>query len=261
MYATERHALIEQLVTSDGRVSVIDLAERFQVTTETVRRDLAVLEDAGLLRRVHGGAVSTDRISTIEPTVLERRTQHEAAKIAIARRALEAIPAGFTGSIFLDSGTTTAAVADALSERLARVDATADVITNSIALAPALADAPRVSLTVTGGRVRSATAAAVGATTVATIAQLRPDIAFVGTNAISADFGLSTPDMEEAAVKAAIVRAARRVILVVDGSKFQRESLRRFAGVEDIDVLVSEADPTGELAAVLAFADVEVWRA
>ncbi len=109
-----------------------------------------------------------------------------------------------------------------------------------------------------GGRVRAPTSAAVGSGTVVRFGRLRADVAFVGANGVSAGFGLSTPDADEAAVKAAIVRSARRVVLLVDSSKFDEETLVSFASLEDIDALITDSAPTGALAAAFADADVEV---
>lgn len=261
MYATERQGLIERLLGDEGRVAVVDLSERFGVTTETVRRDLDALEQAGALRRVHGGAVAVERVSTAEASVLERTGLNADTKQRIAARALDALGEGFRGSLYFDAGTTTAAVARLLPARLEATRGDAEVVTHSLALAPELAGAERVALTVVGGRIRGVTAAAVGAGTVRSIQSLRPDIVFVGANGVSAGFGLSTPDPEEAAVKDAIVRAARRVVLVADATKFGQESLVAFAGLGAIDVLVTDREPDGELADALASADVEVWSA
>lgn len=257
VYATERQDAIEKLLASDGRVSVLDLAGRFAVTTETVRRDLAQLEASGALRRVHGGAVAGERASTTEPSLIERVARHSAAKSAIGDRALDAVGPGFRGSVFLDAGTTTAAVADRLAPRLSSEPI--EVVTHALTLAHTLATAPNVALTLVGGRVRGLTAAAVGADTVRAIEQLRPDVAFLGTNGVSAGFGLSTPDPDEAAVKRAIVRSARRVVVVADVEKHGRELLVGFASLSDIDVLVTDVAPEGELAEALADAGVEVW--
>ncbi|MCC2032413.1 DeoR/GlpR family DNA-binding transcription regulator [Microbacterium allomyrinae] len=257
MYATERHEQIEQLLAEDGRVSVVELAERFAVTTETIRRDLDRMESDGSLRRVHGGAVLPDRASTLEPSLSERELRHSAAKGAIGRRALDVLGSSFHGSVFLDAGTTTAAVAAELAPSLA--SGRIDVVTHSLTLAHALAAVPGASLTLIGGRVRGLTAAAVGADTVNAIADLRPDVAFVGANGVSSSFGLSTPDPDEAAVKRAIVRAARRVVVVADAEKFGGELLVTFAALRDIDVLVTDAAPDAALSAALADAEVEVW--
>ncbi|MGX1701624.1 DeoR/GlpR family DNA-binding transcription regulator [Microbacterium sp. NPDC055357] len=257
MYATERHALIERLIAQEGRVRVVDLARRFEVTTETVRRDLGLLEEAGALRRVHGGAVPVDGASTVEPSLADRRRRHASAKAAIASRALDAVAPGFRGSIFFDAGSTTAAVAAELATRLP--GAPIDVVTHALPIAHTIASVPNVALTLIGGRLRGLTAAAVGSGTVRAIESLRPDVAFVGTNGVSAGFGFSTPDPEEAAVKSAIVRAARRVVVVTDAEKLDRELLVSFADLSEIDVLVTDAAPEEPLAAALAEADVEVW--
>ena len=135
------------------------------------------------------------------------------------------------------------------------------MVTHSLTLAHGLAGVPNASLTVIGGRVRGLTAAAVGADTVRAIEAIRPDIAFLGTNGVSAGFGLSTPDPDEAAVKRAIIRSARRVIVVADAEKLGRELLVGFASLADIDVLVTDAAPDEALSAALAESDVEVWLA
>ena len=259
MYATERQELIERLLVDDGRVSVVELARRFDVTTETVRRDLDQLESTGALRRVHGGAVPRDRASTTESSLSERLQRQGSAKTAIGRRALDALGDDFRGSIFLDAGTTTAALAALLAPRLA--SGSIDVVTHALSLAHALSAVPNSSLTVIGGRVRGLTAAAVGADTVRAIESLRPDVAFIGTNGVSAGFGLSTPDPDEAAVKRAIVRSARRIVVVADAEKLGRDLLVGFAPLADVDVLVTDAAPDPELTAALEEAGVEVWIA
>lgn len=258
MYATERQQLIERLLDADGRVAVIDLAARFDVTTETVRRDLAALEESGRLRRVHGGAVAPGRASTVEPSVAERAQRHSAAKDRIAERALSALTPG-TGSIYLDAGTTTAALASALSGRT-RV-APLEVVTHSMTIAHSLAGAESIGLTAIGGRVRGLTAAAVGADTVAAIGRLRPDIAFLGTNGMAAAAGLTTPDPDEAAVKRAIVAGAQRIIVLADAEKFDTELLVTFAALSDLDAVVTDSEPGPVLMAALRDADVEVWIA
>jgi len=257
MYATERQRLIEQFITTDGRVSVMDLASRFDVTTETVRRDLALLERAGMVRRVHGGAVARSRVSTAESSIAERAGVRSTAKQAIARAAADILVEQSVGSIYLDAGTTTAAVAQVIVE-LTPPAGGLEVMTHSMTVAHVLAGAPDLGLTAIGGRVRGLTAAAVGAETVETIGRLRPDIAFLGTNGLSAQFGLSTPDPDEAAVKRAIVASARRVVVVGDAEKFDAELLVSFAALSSVDVLVTDSAPGGGLAAALDEAGVEV---
>ncbi|WP_111467097.1 DeoR/GlpR family DNA-binding transcription regulator [Microbacterium suaedae] len=257
MYQAERQELIARAVRDAGRVSVRELAEQFDITTETVRRDLQALEEGGALRRVHGGAIAASRASLVERAVDERLTQRGDEKARIAARALAAIPADFDGSVLIDAGTTTGALVQPLAERL--LGRRVEIVTNAVAHAMALAGRDGIGLTVLGGRVRTVTGAAVGIDTVRAIDERRPDIAFIGANGLSADFGLSTPDADEAAVKRAMVRSARRVVALIDASKFGDESLQRFADLSDIDVLVTDEEPGPELADALARHDVEVW--
>lgn len=259
MFAEERQDQIAGLAAAQGRVSVGELAERFRVTKETVRRDLATLEGAGTVRRVHGGAVARDKRSMAEPSLGERQSQHAAEKNRIAAAALSLIPASSTGSIVLDAGTTT----DRLADLLADWSPTADgdellVITNAVPIAYRLANSEHLQLELIGGRVRGLTRAAVGPSTVARLEALRPDIAFIGANGVHAEFGLSTPDALEAAVKTAIVRSARRVVALVDSSKLDEETLVCFAALADIDTLITDTGPGPELVAALENADVEI---
>ena len=260
MYATERQQLIEHLVATEGRVVVVDLARRFGVTTETVRRDLDHLEAGGHIRRVHGGAVARTKVSTAEASLAERTQQRGDVKLAIAARALDAVGADDGGSIYIDAGTTTAALAHLLVQRSSGIRPL-EVVTHSMTIAHLLAGTPGIGLTAIGGRVRGLTAAAVGAQTVDAISRLRPDLAFIGTNGLSATFGLSTPDPDEAAVKRAIISAARRVVVLADADKFDAELLISFARLDDLDILATDAAPGGELAERLEAADVEVWVA
>lgn len=261
MYATERQGRIAEGIATTGRVSVVELAADFGVTTETIRRDLDALESAGVLRRVHGGAIAPRRASLVEPSLDERFSMSGKAKAAIAARALDAIGPGYRGAVMIDAGTTTGALASLLPAHVAQNEARIDVVTHAIPVAHALSAVPGIELAVVGGQVRGLTAAAVGSATVATIENLRPDLAFVGVNGISTPFGLSTPDPGEAAVKAAIVRGARRVVVLADATKFGVESLVRFGQLDDVDIVVTDERPDAALTAAFEDAGVDVWLA
>jgi DeoR family transcriptional regulator, fructose operon transcriptional repressor len=260
VFAEERQQLISALVAERGRVSVTDLADRFSITTETVRRDLAALEVSGNLRRVHGGAVPSDRLSTREESILERAVQRQVEKSRIANAALALIPELTTGSVLLDAGSTTETLADLLAQRTPSANGNDElvVITHAIPIAGKLSSTQGIALQILGGRVRGLTQAAVGQSTVEAACKLRPDIAFVGANGIHATFGLSTPDPEEAAVKAAFVTSARRVVALADSSKLDAETLVQFATLKDVDTLITDSEPSAELAAALADAGVDV---
>ncbi|QDY89518.1 DeoR/GlpR transcriptional regulator [Arthrobacter sp. UKPF54-2] len=279
MFAEERQQLIVELVAASGRASVTDLAERFNITTETVRRDLAALETAGTVRRVHGGAVSPERLSTTEESILERTVQRQSEKTRIAKAALDLIPQGRAGSVLIDAGSTTEALAEMLAARTAGAgagpagagpaaaggpsgpaagEAELVVITHALPIAAKLSGEPGIALHLLGGKVRGLTQAAVGQSTVEAARRIRPDIAFIGTNGISAAFGLSTPDPEEAAVKAAFVHSARRIVVLADASKLDAETLVQFASLKDLDTVITDTNPSPDLAAALADAGVEV---
>lgn len=237
---------------SRGRASVAELAETYAVTTETVRRDLAVLDRAGLLHRVHGGAVPIRALHAVESGVSERESTRAGYKDAIARAAADFFP--LTGaSVLFDAGTTTARVAALLP-----ADRELVVVTNSIPIAARVSTMPTVTLQLLGGRVRGLTQAAVGEQTLRVLDTLRVDIAFVGTNGISVAHGLSTPDCEEAAVKRAMVKSANYVVAVADSSKVGHEDLVSFAPISRVDALVTDSEISESDRADLTAHGVEV---
>ncbi|MFC5728254.1 MULTISPECIES: DeoR/GlpR family DNA-binding transcription regulator [Nocardioides] len=234
VYAEERQQAMARQVTTRGRMSVAEIAREYDVTTETVRRDLSALEQLGLVRRVHGGAVPATALTSLELGLGERDAANTEAKERIARAALDLLPpAG--GSVLIDAGSTTARLAAALprSHRLV-------VFTHSVPIASRLGTNPAVELHLLPGRVRPTTQAAVGAATVAAVESLRVDVAFVGANGVSSGHGLSTPDSEEAATKRALVRSGERVVALVDSTKIGVDSAVRFAALEEIDFVVTD---------------------
>ncbi len=252
MYAEERQQTIAGLVADRGRVAVTALAEEFGVTTETVRRDLALLERSGTLRRVHGGAVPVGALTFVETALAERHGTRSEQKRKIAAAALDLVP-GAGGSLLLDGGSTTAALADLLPG-----DRRLLVATSSVPIAARLAAAPGLDLLVLGGRVRGITQCAVGEQAVTALADLRVDVAFLGTNGITATHGFTTPDEAEASVKRAMTRSGQRVVVLADSSKLGREHLVRFATPADVDVLVTDSDVDAGDVALLEDAGVEV---
>ncbi|MGY4708247.1 DeoR/GlpR family DNA-binding transcription regulator [Mycolicibacterium sp. CBM1] len=236
MYPEERQQAIAAQVLAQGRASVAELAVAYDVTTETVRRDLAVLDRAGVVRRVHGGAVPVRALHVVEPDVDEREITRAEHKESIARAATEFLPlAG--ASVLFDAGTTTARVASMLP-----ADRELVVVTNSVPIAARLAPMPSVTLQLLGGRVRGLTQAAVGEPVLRSLDTMRVDIAFIGTNGISVRHGLSTPDSDEAAVKRAMVRCANYVVVLADSSKVGREEFVSFAPIERVDALVTDCE-------------------
>lgn len=251
MYAEERQQAMAQSITQEGRLSVAELAERFRVTTETVRRDLSGLERIGLIRRVHGGAVPSSSLAVIESGLTERVRANTAAKDAIAAAAIALLPPA-ESMIIIDAGSTTARLS-ALLPREHRLT----VVTHAVPVAARLAGMPQIELFLLPGKVRATTHAAVGADTVAALGDIRADVAFVATNGLT-ERGLTTPDREEAATKRAIVAAGRRTVVLADSTKLGVESSLRFAALEDVDVLVTDAGISAPHRAAIERAGVEV---
>ena len=253
MYPQERQQAIVEIARTAERVAVSELAERFEVTSETIRRDLEALDRRGILRRVHGGAVVTQRLSLVEPTLADREPAHALEKNRIAQAALAHLPGGADGSMILDAGSTITRLA-----ALVPPGAAGTVVTNSLPAAAQLAGLEQLRVQLLGGRVRGVTQACVGPEPLARLANLRCDVAFVGTNGLTPRYGLSTPDHDEAAVKRAMIAAARKVVVLADSSKVGVELLVSFAPSAAVDVLITDDGIAAADRAAFAAAGVEV---
>ncbi|GAA0654359.1 DeoR/GlpR family DNA-binding transcription regulator [Kitasatospora atroaurantiaca] len=253
MYAPERQQQILLLAQENGRVDVPSLAEDFGVTQETIRRDLSALDRAGLLRRVHGGALPAGGLH-LEPGLAERDSTAAAEKERIARAALPLLPT--EGNLLLDAGTTVSRLAALLP-----LDSRLTVVTNALPVAARLADHPDLTLYLVGGRLRHRTQAAVDAWALRDLADVHADVAVIATNGFSPEGGLSTPDLAEAAVKRAMVAGARRVLLLADSAKYGARHFARFGSLEQVDILVTDTGLTDQQAAEIANLGPEVIRA
>lgn len=259
LLAPERHDRILALLARDGTVSVQQLADSFAVTRETVRRDLDQLEVDGALRRIHGGAVAASTPSRAESSLQERLARQSEQKLRIAQAALTYLPPETGGSMIIDAGTTTEALAGLLADHPATDSgARRFLLTNALPIAQRLSSASSFDVEILGGSIRGITGAAVGAQTTAALQRRRADVVFLGTNGVDAAFGLSTPDTAEAAVKTALLEAGQQRVLLADSSKLGRTSLVQFARLEDIDVLITDAEPQAALAQALQEAEVDV---
>jgi DeoR family transcriptional regulator, fructose operon transcriptional repressor len=231
VYAEERRQEIAVLIRQAGRGDVLELADRFDVTPETIRRDLTDLERRNVLRRVHGGAITTERFRA-EPAIAEKAASMAKEKGLIASAALSFLPDH--GSVLLDAGTTTLALAQVFPDR------ELTVFTNALSVGLEVAARRSLQLYVIGGRVRGRTLAHVDDWALRQLADIRVDVAFVGTNGLTVDRGLSTPDPSEAAVKRAMCRSAQQVVVLSDHTKVGEEAAVRFASIDEVDVLVTD---------------------
>ncbi|MFV0252746.1 MAG: DeoR/GlpR family DNA-binding transcription regulator [Beutenbergiaceae bacterium] len=229
MLAAERQQHLLTTLRTFGRINAATAVQELNASAETIRKDLIALEQRGLLRRVHGGALHVESM-TFEPDVSARQ-EHSGQKDRIAMAAVAHLPE--SGAVLIDAGSTTRAFVDHLPNR------SLTVYTNALAIALAAAPLPNVSVATFGGRVRPSTTAEVGSFALLAIRQMHFDVAFVGANAISVEHGLSTPDPDEAAIKAEMIANSERVVLLTDHSKFAQRSLVRYAEVADLDLIIT----------------------
>jgi DeoR family fructose operon transcriptional repressor len=253
VYAPERHQQILELARAEGRVDVNTLARDLDVTPETVRRDLSALERHGLVRRVHGGAIPVERLG-FEPGIADREGLLAGEKERIAKAALDELPDG--GAIILDAGTTTVRLAELLP-----TDRELTVVTHALPVATVLATRAGITLHLVGGTVRGRTLAAVGSWALRELADIHVDVAFLGMNGVTVEHGLTTPDLAEAAVKRALVTAAKRTVVLADHTKIGRADFAHVVPLSAIDTIITDSAVEPELAEELEAAGPAVIRA
>lgn len=243
LFQSERQQEIAALAVENGRVEVADLAHRFNVTTETIRRDLSDLQSRRLVRRVHGGATPWET-GDFEPLLSKRNDRQDGEKRRIGAAAVNELPD--TGSVIIDSGSTAGRFVDAIP-----IDTQLRFVTNSLLIARSLSERTDADVIVIGGKVRKNTFAMVDTQAVEAIEPLTVDTVFMSADAASATAGLTTPYREEAAWKRAIIASARRVVMLLDHSKFDDQHFVRFAAWSDIDVLVTNRETASDQLAVI----------
>jgi DeoR family fructose operon transcriptional repressor len=233
LFSDERQEEILSLIRQEKRVTVTSLADRFAVVGETVRRDLADLEHRGLIRRVHGGAIPVER-AMFEPPIEARHDLMRPEKERIALAALAELPV--EGSAFIEAGSTTSFLAAVLP-----ADCSLTIVTNGGYIASTLARHPNLTVLAVGGRVRPRSLACVDDWALDTLSRLRVTVAFLGTNGLSAEYGLTTPDPAEAAVKRATLSIAQHTVLLADHSKIGVASLLRYGDLDQIQTLITDS--------------------
>lgn len=226
-----RQSQILDLARSDGRVIVEDLAHRFDVALQTIRRDLTELADAGHLDRVHGGAVPRTGVTNLGYE--QRRQMNDAAKTAIARACAAAIPNNC--SIIINLGTTTEAVARELLQH-----SNITVVTNNMNVANILVGNPGCEIMVAGGALRRSDGGLVGELTTQFFEQFKVDYAVIGASALDRDGDLLDFDLAEVRVSKAIIRQARQTFLVCDHSKLDRSAPARLASLSEIHTMFTD---------------------
>lgn len=239
MSQTFRLPEILDIARRDGKVTVDGLAAHFDVTLQTIRRDLTVLADDGKLERVHGGAVLPSGTANIGYE--DRRTLFSDAKQRIARACADQVPDN--ASVFINIGTSTEAVAHALLRHRNLL-----VVTNNMNVANILVANPDCEIIVTGGHLRRSDGGLVGKLTNDAIAQFKFDLAIIGCSALDRDGDMLDFDMQEVAVTQALIARSRQVLLVADTSKFQRAAPARIGSLSEVNGIISDGPLPADLA-------------
>jgi DeoR/GlpR family transcriptional regulator of sugar metabolism len=251
MLTEERRQLILERLDRDGKVVAAELSAALDVSPDTVRRDLRELDDARLLRRVHGGALPAALGARSWPDRLEQAPE---AKAAIARATSRLFRPGQV--ILLDSGTTTLEVARHLPR-----DLEATVITNSPPIAVALSDHPSVDVNVVGGMLAKDAHALVGAATVEALRSVRADVLVLGVCSLHPEIGITTTELEESYVKRAMIANAAEVVAVSAADKLGSAGPYVIAPLEELTYVVTEESASPEQLAGFRAAGVEVVAA
>ncbi|BDA83890.1 DeoR family transcriptional regulator [Aureimonas sp. SA4125] len=235
-----------------GRVQVEELSQRFDVSVQTIRKDLNELCDQRLLARVHGGAVISSGVENVGYDA--RRSIASTEKTAIGRAVADLIPD--RASLFINIGTTTEAVAQALLRHAGLM-----VITNNINVATILQPYPEIEVIIAGGVVRRSDGGIVGEAAVDFIRQFRVDFAVIGVSAIDPDGSLLDYDYREVRVAQAIMANARQVILASDATKFERSAPVRIGHLSQISTFVTDRCPLPGIRRICAEANVALVEA
>lgn len=252
LHASERRNLILDSLSKQRIVTVTEMADHCHASEMTIRRDLNYLEQQGLLQRTHGGAmqshsVNVGAIDFVEPSISQRELTNQSAKKSIAERASTLVAAHQT--IALDIGSTMLALADTLR------NAQISIFTPSLKIATNMSGS-RPRLYLPGGEIRGSEPSLIGLRAIEDLGKFQFDLAFIGVSGICSD-GFFDYSLEDTEVKKVMIAQASRSIVLCDSSKFDRRSVARVAGLSDVDLLITDSNPSAALSQALALADVE----
>jgi DeoR family fructose operon transcriptional repressor len=245
-----RHSRLLQFLQERGQATVAELVALLEVSRDTVRRDLVLLEGRGLLVRTHGGAVTRDRLVRVDTTMGLRMDEHVEAKHRIGQAAAALIRDDET--LILNGGSSIAFFAAALGARR-----NLTIVTNNLRIPAVIPEASVQSMHILGGTYWPSFQVTVGPIGFPAVAGIHADTAVIGCTGVSAS-GVSMTKMDEAAHTAAMIQVATRTIVVADRSKFGVNAFAGIAALDDIRCLVTDAPPPADLADALERAGVQV---
>ncbi|MFC1886425.1 DeoR/GlpR family transcriptional regulator [Thermodesulfobacteriota bacterium] len=246
----DRQTRIREFVQAKGYVTIEFLAQEFDVTPQTIRRDINTLHKKGLIHRYHGGAGLAPTTENVAYTTRKVLCYQE--KQRIARKVAEQIPD--RASLFVNIGTTTEAVAQALHnhKRL-------QIITNNLNVATMLSGNENFELIVAGGTVRHRDCGIIGMSTIDFIQQFKVDYGIIGISGIDVDGALLDFDYREVRAARAIIENSRKVFLVADHTKFGRNAMVRLGSITEVTALFTDEKPPPPLVEIMAQADIQFF--
>ncbi len=250
MKPKQRQSQIAAIIGRDGQVSVEQLAARFDVSTETIRRDLGLLAEAGVIQKVHGGA-KRPRMQS-ESSFQQRMVENAEGKRTIARKLADIVERGDT--LFIDTGSTTLACAEELAPTGGMT-----VITNSLRIAQVFgATGLENAVYLLGGTYGADNAETVGPLAIEQVEAFQADYAVLTVAAIDAEAGVMDANFDEAQMARAMIGRSRNVVVVADATKFDRRAAFQVCALADVDMLVSDMPPETVLAGSLRAAEVTI---
>jgi len=250
LFAEERHKKILKLIEQEASAKVARLSKEFNVSESTIRRDLKSLEEEGLIKRTHGGAVANGH-TKFEPSFSEKENKYLKEKERIGKVAADLVNDGDT--IILDAGTTTTQIAKNLFNK-----SELTVITNGVNIAIELVQNDEVDVLLIGGSLKQKTLALVGPVAQQAIKRFKVDKTFVGVNGITVKDGLTTPDIEEAEIKRMMINSAKEVTVVADHSKFGEVTFTSICSINKINRIITDKEISNRVLDEYKRLDMEV---
>lgn len=232
LFAEERKQAILGLLEENSKMTVQDLRDYFEVSAATIRNDLRELANAGLLTRTHGGALCNIKTG-FELNSYQKEIKNLIQKQAVAKKALDYLEDGDT--IAIDTGTTTLEFAKLLNSRKRLT-----IIVNDIEIARSLEDETDAVIILVGGHVRKNFHCTVGPVAVKSLSGLNVDKAFMAINGLTAKRGLTTPDINQAEIKRAMIDIATEVIVLCDGSKIGNTAFAQVSSIETVNRIITD---------------------
>lgn len=235
MIVVQRRNKIKELLFQERSVKVADLVKIFNVSEETIRRDLNQLEREGLIRKNYGGAILVEELYqavSVIPPVEQRTFEHNEEKDLIGKKAAELVQDDQI--VIIDSGSTTLSLAKYLRDA-----ANITVVTNGLNVAEECSQNEDATVIVIGGKVIRKSASLVGPQAESELQKYNAHICFLGTSGITMRKGFTSSDLYEAEVKRAMIAAGQKVVILADHSKFQRQALISYSGFQDVDILIT----------------------